>query len=105
MALKSIVERIGCKVVDTVDTGEAAIKAAAEHRPDLIMMDTRLRTKMTGVEAANLIWEQLLIRSVFITAYNAEELEKDYRGAQPFTLLVKPVLEDDLEQLLKQFST
>ena len=102
MALRCIVERLGCTVVDAVDTGEAAIKAATEHRPDLILMDTRLRTKMTGVEAANVIWEQFRIRSVFITAYSAEELQNDYRGAQPFILLVKPVLEDDLEQLLKQ---
>ncbi|MEA2080947.1 MAG: response regulator [Pseudomonadota bacterium] len=102
MALKCVVERLGCTVVGVVDTGEAAIRVAAKHRPDLILMDTRLRFKMTGVEAANTIWEQLQIRSVFITAYSAAELEKDYRGALPFILLEKPVLEGDLEQIIKQ---
>jgi len=102
MALKYAVERLGCAVVAVVDTGEAAIQAAAEHRPDLILMDTRLRTRMTGVEAASAIWEQLLIRSVFISAYSAAELEEDYRGALPLTLLLKPVLEGDLERLIKQ---
>jgi CheY-like chemotaxis protein len=102
LALKYTVERLGCSVVGVVDTGEAAIQAAAEHRPDLVLMDTRLRTKMTGVEAANAIWEQFEIRSVFISAYSAAELEKDYRGAIPFILLVKPVLEGDLEKLINQ---
>ena len=102
MALKYTVERLGCAVVAVVDTGEAAIQAATEYQPDMILMDTRLRTKMTGVDAANAIWEQLQIRSVFISAYSAAELEKDYRGALPLTLLVKPVLEGDLEQLIEQ---
>jgi CheY-like chemotaxis protein len=101
-ALKYIVERLGCTVVGVVDTGEAAIREAAEHRPDLILMDTRLRTRMTGVEAANSIWQQFRIRSVFITAHSAAELEKDYRGASPFILLQKPVLEKELEQLITQ---
>jgi two-component system, response regulator PdtaR len=105
LALKFTVERLGCAVVGVVDTGEAAIQAAAEHRPDLILMDTRLRTRMTGVEAANTIWKQLQIRSVFISAYSAAELEKDYHSAMPFTLLVKPVLEEDLEQLINGYST
>ena len=104
MALKYTVERLGCAVVAVVDTGEAAIQAATEHCPDLILMDIRLRTRMNGVEAANAIWEQHQIRSVFISAYSAAELEKDYRSTMPFTLLVKPVLEEDIEQLIKRSS-
>lgn len=102
MALRYTIEHLGCDVVDVVDTGEAAIQAAAEHRPDLVLMDTRLRTRMTGVEAANTIWQRLQVRSVFVSAYSAAEIEKDYHGAQPFTLLMKPVLEGDLEQLINQ---
>jgi CheY-like chemotaxis protein len=102
LALKYTVERLGCTVVGVVDTGEAAIQAAAEQRPDIVLMDTRLRTRMSGVEAANIIWAQGQIRSIFISAYSAAELEKDYRGALPFTLLVKPVLEEDLEQLINK---
>jgi response regulator NasT len=101
MALKYTVERLGCTVVGEVDTGEAAIQAASEQRPDLVLMDTRLRTRMSGVEAANVIWKRFQIRSIFISAYSPAELEKDYRGALPFTLLVKPVLEEDLERLIK----
>jgi len=103
MALRYAVERLGCVVVGVVDTAEAAIDTASERHPDLVLMDTRLRSEMTGVEAANAIWDRLLIRSVFISAYSAAELENDYRGASPFTLLVKPVLEEDLERLIKRF--
>jgi CheY-like chemotaxis protein len=104
MALKCTVEQLGCAVVGVVDTGEAAIQAATEYQPDLILMDTRLRSSMSGVEAANTIWEQFMIRSVFISACSAAELEKDYRGALPFNMLVKPVLEQDIKQLIEQFT-
>jgi CheY-like chemotaxis protein len=102
MALKYTVERLGCTVAGVVDTGEAAIQAASNQQPDLILMDTRLRTSMSGVEAANVIWKRFQIRSIFISAYSPAELEKDYHGASPFTLLVKPVLEEDLERLIKK---
>lgn len=102
MALSYTLERLGCSVVDSVDSGEAAIEAAKRHKPDLVFMDIQLRTKMNGIEAANAIWQQLNIRSVFVTAYDDSELEKTYRGAQPYTLLVKPVLEEDIAQFLKQ---
>jgi CheY-like chemotaxis protein len=104
LQLKYTVERLGCTVVSTVNTGEAAIQAAERYRPDLILMDTRLRSDMTGVEAANTIWEQFLIRSVFVSAYREAEIKKDYRGALPFTLLGKPVLDEDIEQLIKQYN-
>lgn len=103
MALKYTVERIGCEAVGVADTGEAAIQQAEAHRPDLVLMDTRLRSKMTGVEAANRIWDSLGIRSVFVSAYSAAELASDYRGAAPLMLLVKPVMDGDLESLIKRF--
>lgn len=100
LALRHTVEQLGCTVIGVVDSGEAAIKQAERHQPDLVLMDTRLRTDMTGVQAANVIWAQFQIRSVFITAYSPAELKKDYRGALPFTFLIKPVLERDLKHLL-----
>jgi CheY-like chemotaxis protein len=102
MALRLTIERLGCEVVATVDSGEAAIEKAVECKPELVLMDTRLRTDMTGVEAANRIWAQAGIPTVFISAYNAAELERDYRGAEPFLLLVKPVLDGDLEKVISR---
>ncbi len=102
MALQLTVARMGHEVIGPVDTGEDALRYAIEHHPDLVLMDTRLRTPMTGVEAANILWASAGIRSVFISAYNAAELQGGYRGAEPFMLLVKPVLEDDLQEVIAQ---
>ncbi len=38
------------QVVAQADDGAAAVKAAAEHEPDIVLMDLRMPT-MTGVDA------------------------------------------------------
>jgi CheY-like chemotaxis protein len=100
LALRLLVERMGHEVVETVDTGEQAIAAVDAKRPDLVLMDTRLRSAMSGVEAANAIWARRAVRSVFISAHDAADIEPRYRGGQPFLSLVKPVLDEDLAAVL-----
>ena len=57
-SLKACLEGIGCTVVSTVDTGEQAVKAAEELKPDLILMDIILNGEMSGITAANIIQQQ-----------------------------------------------
>ncbi|MGH2723595.1 MAG: response regulator [Actinomycetota bacterium] len=44
-------------VADPVDTAEAAVAAATEHRPDVILMDVQLRGPETGIDATRRIKE------------------------------------------------
>lgn len=50
--LKFKLEDMGYEVIDTVATGQDAIDVAAEHCPDLTIMDINLKGDMTGIEAA-----------------------------------------------------
>jgi CheY-like chemotaxis protein len=102
LALRLAVERMGHEVVADVDSGEAAVASAERHRPDLVLMDTRLRGTLNGVEAANTIWAEQGIRSVFISAHDARTLEAEYSGGEPFLALVKPVMDEDLADLLRR---
>jgi two-component system, response regulator PdtaR len=61
-------EELGYEVVGIVDTGEEAIAKANELKPDLVLMDITLKTKMTGTEAAWEIREQFDIPVIFVTA-------------------------------------
>ena len=56
-------KRAGSDVVATTDDGEAAIETAIALRPDLILMDVRLKGGMDGIHAAELIRRQLSFRS------------------------------------------
>jgi len=57
----------GHDVCAIVRTGPAAIRAAAEHCPNLVLMDILLEGDMNGVEAAELISNQTDIPIVYLT--------------------------------------
>lgn len=55
-------------VTDPVDTAEAAIAAAAEHQPDVVLMDVQLKGPVDGLEATRAIkhsspWTNVVVMS------------------------------------------
>ncbi len=64
---------MGCDVGMTVRSGEEAVRAAAELRPDLVLMDIVLEGKVDGIEAAREITGTLDIPVIYVTAYDDEE--------------------------------
>ena len=65
--LKYSLEEIGYEVIDTVDTGQDAIDIAEEKRPDVVLMDIKLKGDMEGLEAAEVI-SQWNIPIIYLTA-------------------------------------
>lgn len=103
--LRSTLEHLGHEVVGVADNGEDAIALAGRARPDVVLMDIRLRTPMGGIEAANRIRRQHGIRTIFISAYNRQEIEQSYDYPEEFLLISKPVIETELTAALQQIST
>ena len=87
---------IGCDVAAIVDTGEEAVEAACRERPDLVLMDIRLKGAMDGIEAAGLIRKRLGIPIVFVTAYLTEELDERREAIDESEFLSKPIDEQAL---------
>lgn len=89
-------EHMHYRVEGPVNTGELAVEAALRTRPDLVLMDIRLRGAMDGIAAAARIGEQTGAPIVFLTAaYNAATFERA-RNTAPYSYLIKPVDSDDL---------
>lgn len=63
---------LGYKVIGTTDNGQDAIDMAAEHLPDVVLMDIKLKGNMSGIEASEIISE-LGIAVVYLTANNDAE--------------------------------
>ena len=57
-------------------TGEAAVALAAEHLPDVVLMDLRL-PDMDGTDAARMLAEQARTASIRIVALTSVTLEDD----------------------------
>lgn len=88
--------RHGLKPLPIADTGEKAVKAALSLRPDLILMDIRLKGPMDGVQATEIITRVTTIPTVFLTAHSDTETLQRAKGAQPYGYVLKPYNERDL---------
>jgi len=74
-----------------VNSGEQAIEQVAAERPDVIMMDIDLLGIMSGIEAANELFNIFSIPVIFVTGHDEKDvLEKAMRSI-PFGFLTKPV--------------
>src|SRR5207249_3653676 len=70
MDLQQRLEHLGHEVVGTAATGEAAIQRAEEARPDVTLMDIRLKGEMDGIAAAAEIDRRFGTPVVFLTAHS-----------------------------------
>lgn len=94
--IQSTLQRLGYVVVATAVSGEEAIRKAAEHRPDLVLMDVRLRGEMDGVTAAHTIQMQLETPVIYLTAHADEEILTRAKLTEPVGYIIKPFEEREL---------
>ena len=99
--IESRLEKFGYRVVGSVASGEAAIQAALEVLPDLILMDIRLRGALDGIQAAETIRARLDVPIIYLTAYTDEDTIRRARSTSPFGYLVKPFNERELRAAIE----
>ncbi|HYE00414.1 MAG TPA: response regulator [Alphaproteobacteria bacterium] len=88
---------LGYEVCGIVDTAEAAVAAAAEKRPDLILMDIRLRGPLDGVWAATQIRRTSDTPILYLTAHVDPATQERAAGTRPVGFLSKPVMVEALQ--------
>jgi two-component system, response regulator PdtaR len=93
--VRTLLEKAGHEVVAEARDGEEAVALAAEHDPDLIVMDVRM-PRLDGIEAARQISNRKAVPIVMLTAYAEEDLVTRASEAGAFAYLVKPFREVDL---------
>ena len=81
-------------------TGEDAVRAAAEERPDLVLMDIRLAGEMDGIEAARQIAAASPAKIAFMTGYSDERIVQRARALNPAAYLVKPVTSEHIHPVI-----
>jgi CheY-like chemotaxis protein len=100
MALQVQLEEAGHSVVGVVATGKAAVQAAGELRPDVILMDILLAGQMDGVEAAAQIRERQSVPVVFATGYMDQEVRQRALEQQPLGYVTKPLTIEKIAPIL-----
>ncbi|QSJ20045.1 response regulator [Nostoc sp. UHCC 0702] len=94
--LQESLESLGYSSIEIVDTAEGAIEKATELRPNLILMDIRLRGDMDGIQAAEQIWNRLQIPIIYVTGHSDKSTVERATLTSPFGYILKPVREQEL---------
>jgi DNA-binding NarL/FixJ family response regulator len=98
--LRSRLQRMGYEPVGIVDRAEHVLAAATELRPELALLDIKLKGSGDGVDAA----QQLRARSlpfVFVTSHaDKATLERACR-TEPFGYLVKPFEDREVDAAVR----
>lgn len=95
--IKSFLERSGFAIAGMYASGEDLLEGFASFRPDLILMDIKLRGELDGVETARLVHERYGTPVVLLTAFADDETIARAKITQPFGYLIKPFEERELK--------
>ena len=89
-------QNAGHHVVGTADTADGAVELAQRQRPEVMIMDVRLRGSRDGIDAAIEIWQRFGIRSVFASANLDASLRARAASANPLGFVDKPFMSSTL---------
>ena len=99
--LRMRLTRLGYSVIDSVGLAEVAIEIAEQQRPDLTLMDIRLRGEMDGIEAADVIRTKMGLPVVYLTAHADDATVDRARVTEPFGYILKPFDERELRTVIE----
>ncbi|MES2592952.1 MAG: response regulator [Bacteroidota bacterium] len=89
-------KKLGYTVMGICSTGEDAVRATEELKPDLVLMDIMLKGDISGIDAAGQIREKYNIPIIFLTAYADESTLSKAKISEPYGYIIKPFKEIDL---------
>lgn len=98
--LRHTLVKLGYKVTSIVNSGEQAIQKVKEEKPNIVLMDIMLKGFLTGVQAAEIIFEEFQTPIIFISAYPSD---KTLVGSniKPYGYLSKPINEYKLFEAIE----
>ena len=99
--LRTRLTRMGYIVSETVARGEDALECARTLRPNLILMDIRLRGVMDGISAAEGIRKRYGLPVIYLTAHADEATVDRARITEPFGYILKPFDERELRTVIE----
>ena len=102
MDIEHRVRRLGYEVTGVADNAEEAVELAADTKPDIALMDIRLRGDIDGIDTARMLEEQFALPVIFITAYSDLKMRSRALDLNPAGYIVKPIREVELKNTLEE---
>ncbi|OLP18191.1 hypothetical protein BST81_12935 [Leptolyngbya sp. 'hensonii'] len=94
-------KRLGYQVLDIVSSGEAALKASAEKKPNLVLMDIVIKGEIDGIETATKIYRNYGIPVIYLTAYADDKTLQRAENTGSYGYVLKPFNERELHATIR----
>lgn len=95
--LQQHIEEMGHQFAGKADNAEAALKQIKLTKPDLVLMDIRLKGAMDGIEIAAKLRADGAVAVIYLTAYADDNTLARAKLTEPFGYLVKPFTKQELK--------
>jgi signal transduction histidine kinase len=99
--LQQTLRGLGYEVFAIAATADEAISRVSERRPDLVLMDIRIKGKRDGIETAEELNDRFSIPVVFLTAHADAGTIERAKLVEPWGYLVKPVKVAELHGIIE----
>lgn len=99
--LRERLSRLGFSVIAAVDSADEGIAIATRERPDLVLMDIRLKGAKDGVQAAEEIHQHVDVPIVYLTAYSDRQTVDRARRTEFDGFILKPFQRRELQSTIE----
>lgn len=96
-----LLEDLGHEVVAEAADADAAWEMAADGKPDLALVDIRLARNTDGGKLARKLYDQLGVRSLFVSGSITDDFRKAMAAINPIGFLGKPLTRRTLGDALR----
>lgn len=99
--LRERLSRLGFSVIASVDSADDGVAIATKERPDLVLMDIRLRGEKDGIQAAHEIRNKVDLPIVYITAYSDRRTIERVKKTEHDGFILKPFHRGELQSTIE----
>lgn len=100
LVVENMINKLGHNLVGKAASGDEAIELAKEHKPDIILMDIRLKGEMDGIEAVIEIKKHIKTAVIYLTG-NSDKVNYDRaKATECVDLISKPFTIGELTRSL-----
>lgn len=100
--IQSRLRSFGYDVPWGVASGERALQEIEGAKPDLILMDVKLKGEIDGIETTKRILLKSKIPIIFLTAHTDEETLKRINSVNPTGCISKPFTDVELQAVVEK---
>lgn len=101
LELRETLEKLNYRIPAVIKRGEDVPEAIVVHKPDLILMDIRLKGFQDGIETAYMVGGEFEVPFIFLSAYSDDDTLKRALGTRAYGYLVKPFDEKTLRTTIE----